>query len=176
MLDLETLGNSPGSVIVALGAVKFGEGEITATFYERIDPESCVAAGLQMDCATVLWWLRQADQARLEITKPGKPLPEVLTSFAAWIGADDVELWGNGAAFDNVVLASAYDATGIPRPWKFWNDRCYRTLKSLHPEIPVERSGTHHHALDDATSQALHFMEIFKRNAEVCQPEGAKKL
>ena len=164
MLDLETLGNKPGSVIVAIGAVKFNGGEITSSFYERVDPESCVAAGLQMDSSTVMWWLQQSEQARLEITKPGKSLKETLSAFASWIASGDAEVWGNGAAFDNVVLAAAYDRAGIERPWKFWNDRCYRTMRSLHPEVPMERAGTHHNALDDAESQARHLMAILGLN------------
>ena len=178
MIDLETLGNKPGSVIVAIGAVKFSGGEITSSFYERVDPESCVAAGLQMDSSTVMWWLQQADAARLEITKPGKALREVLEAFAAWIGRDDAVVWGNGAAFDNVVLAAAYDRAGMDRPWKFWNDRCYRTLKSLHPEVPMDRAGTHHNALDDAESQARHLMAILGPNATAQTPpdEGTKNL
>jgi len=33
MLDIETLGTRPGSVITSIGAVKFGGGEITSDFY-----------------------------------------------------------------------------------------------------------------------------------------------
>ena len=61
MIDLESLGTKPGSALVALGAVKFGNGEILAEFYERIDVESCVQLGLEMDTSTVMWWLKQAD-------------------------------------------------------------------------------------------------------------------
>lgn len=160
MLDLETLGNKPGSVIVAIGAVKFANGEILDSFYERVDAESCVAAGLKLDVSTVLWWLTQSDAARLEITKPGQLLTAVLIRFAAWIGDKDAEVWGNGAAFDNALLAAAYDATATPRPWKFSNDRCYRTAKNLRPDVPMARSGTHHNALDDAESQARHLMAM----------------
>jgi hypothetical protein len=160
MLDLETLGHKPGSVIAALGAVKFKDGEITSSFYERIDPESCIEHGLRMDASTVMWWLQQESAARLEITKPGKPLIVVLLAFKAWLADKDAEIWGNGAAFDNVLLADAYDRAVIPRPWKFSNDRCYRTVKSLHPHVPMPREGTHHNALDDARSQALHLMAI----------------
>lgn len=174
MLDLETLGNKPGSVIVAIGAVKFSDGEITSSFYELVDPETCVSAGLRMDSATVMWWLKQADEARLEITKPGKDLREVLIAFASWIGSDDAEMWGNGAAFDNVLLAAAYDSTGMERPWKFWNDRCYRTLKSLRPDVPMDRAGTHHNALDDAESQARHLMAILGLNEGGYAAQGAK--
>jgi exodeoxyribonuclease VIII len=160
MLDLETLGNKPGSVIVAIGAVKFGNGEILDSFYERVDAESCIAAGLKLDVSTVLWWLTQNEAARLEITKPGQLLTAVLIRFAAWVGDKDAEVWGNGAAFDNALLAAAYDATAMPRPWKFSNDRCYRTAKNLRLDVPLARSGTHHNALDDAESQARHLMLI----------------
>lgn len=160
MLDLETLGNRPGSVIVAIGAVKFGNGEIIDSFYGRVDPESCIALGLRMDCSTVMWWLQQESAARLEITKPGKPLAQVLLAFSAWLADPDAEIWGNGAAFDNVLLGDAYDRAQLPRPWKFWNDRCYRTVKNIRPDVPMPRAGTHHNALDDAKSQAMHLMAL----------------
>lgn len=161
MLDLETLGTKPGSVIVSIGAVKFNNYEITSSFYERIDPESCVAVGLKIDIPTVMWWLQQENAARLEITKPGKNLCEVLNSFAVWVGCDEVEVWGNGAAFDNVLLSNAYTSAGVKCPWNFWNDRCYRTIKNMHPEVPMRTLiGTHHNALDDAKTQTLHLMDI----------------
>lgn len=162
MLDLETLGKTPGSVIVAIGAVKFAEGQILDRFYERVDAESCVVLGLQMDVSTVMWWLTQDEEARMEITRQGRPLADVLRSFSSWIDDPDAEIWGNGASFDNVLLAEAYDRTGLTRPWQYWNDRCYRTVKNLHPERSMKRMGTHHNALDDAESQALHLMEILE--------------
>lgn len=166
MLDLETLGNKPRSVIVAIGAVTFWNGEIVSRFYERVDAKSCVDVGLRVDVDTVMWWLKQADEARLEITKPGAPLPDVLLRFSTWL-PKDAQVWGNGAAFDNVLLADAYDACVLKRPWAFWNDRCYRTMKSLYPNVEMDRSGTHHNALDDAESQAKHLMKVFKHINEV---------
>lgn len=160
MLDLETLGNRPGSALVAIGAVKFGNGEILDEFYTRIDAESCVQLGLEMDTSTVMWWLQQADGPRLEITKPGNHICEALGDFSAWVADPDAEMWGNGAAFDNVLLATAYHAAVRKAPWKFGNDRCYRTIKNLHPEVPMEREGEQHHALDDARDQARHLMAI----------------
>lgn len=163
MLDLETLGNAPGCVIVAIGAVRFNKKEITDQFYTRVDPDSCVKAGLKLDTDTVLWWLKQKDEARLEITKPGDPLLHALdkfSHFAQW-GNEDIELWGNGAAFDNAILAAAYRALGRPAPWKFSNDRCYRTMKNLLPQVTIARgSGTQHNALDDARAQAEHLIRI----------------
>jgi 3' exoribonuclease, RNase T-like len=175
MLDLETLGNKPGSVIVAIGAVKFGEGRVVDTFYERVDAQSCVDAGLKMDPQTVMWWLGQGDAARLEITKPGAPLTSVLSSFAAWLG-EDAEVWGNGATFDNVLLADAYDITGIPRPWRFSRDRCFRTVSALRPDMTIVRNGTHHNALDDARTQAEHLMRVLAAIAPPVPPSPAMAM
>ena len=160
MIDLETLGQTPGSVIVSLGAVSFGGGQILGEFYERVDAESGVAAGLTLDPATVLWWMKQSEESRRELLQPGGKLSEVLLRFAYWVMDDDAEIWGNGASFDNVLLASAYDAVRLPQPWKYYNDRCYRTVKNLHPKITLAQTGVHHNALDDARSQALHLMEM----------------
>lgn len=172
MLDLETLGTAPGSAILAIGAVKFGNSECYAAFYERVDLKTSVAAGLTMDPATVLWWLQQSDEARLEITRGGGGIQWALQQFSEWVwslqreepvveGEEwEIEMWGNGASFDNVLLSVAYERVGLTRPWKYSNDRCYRTVKNLYPDIPLQRDGTHHNALDDARSQAMHLMAM----------------
>ena len=159
MVDLETLGNGSNAVIIALGAVEFGDGELGRTFYMNIDPQSCVDAGLKMDASTVVWWMHQSDEARAAFKKPGAPLELVLGEFSSWY-PPGAALWGNGATFDNVILANAYRAVGVKQPWDFWNDRCYRTLKSLYPHVKLERTGVAHNALDDAKSQAMHAARI----------------
>jgi hypothetical protein len=161
MLDLETLGHKPGSVIVAVGAVKFTPAGIMDTFYSRVDAASCEAIGLRLDASTVVWWLKQNEAARLEITKPAAPVLHVLNLFNAWLGSNELKVWGNGATFDNVLLTAAYDYAGLRRPWKYTNDRCYRTMKALHPQVPLApRTDTLHNALDDATTQAYHLIDI----------------
>lgn len=161
MLDLETLGNRPGSVISSIGAVWIGQNEgAQPPFYMRVDAQSCVDAGLKMDVSTVHWWMRQDDAARQELMKPAPSLGAVLRLFTTWLGNDLEEVWGNGAGFDNVLLGAAYDAMGVRRPWRHSQDRCYRTMKNLPGAPAMEREGLHHHALDDARSQALHLVRI----------------
>lgn len=168
MLDLETMGNTPQAAIVAIGAVEFDpdEGTVGERFYCAVDLESSVHTGCVMDPSTVLWWLRQGEDARQAIAHGGDPLPLALIEFGAWMGkrggVDDVRVWGNGAAFDNVILASAYRTAGITQPWRHWNDRCYRTLKAQHRDVKMERVGVHHNAADDAESQARHLVAMLK--------------
>lgn len=162
MLDLETLGQGSNSVIIAIGAVLFNPyGGTTHDFYCTIDPEDAVREGLQIDASTVMWWLQQSDTARSAFKKPGMPLKAALNSFREWY-TKDAPVWGNGAAFDNVILANAYKAIGEKQPWDFWNDRCYRTVKGMYPHIKLSRTGTYHNALDDAKTQAEHLQTIWQ--------------
>ena len=54
MADLETLGNGPNSVIIAIGAVKFNTQGIVDKFYVTVDPQSCIDIGLDMDASTTV--------------------------------------------------------------------------------------------------------------------------
>jgi len=172
MLDLETMGTGPNSAIIAIGAVRFDayseisdacESGILDRFYEVVSLESSTSAGLDIDPSTVMWWLRQSEKAREQFERNVIPLEKALRLFADWVGKDPV-MWGNGAAFDNVILANAYVKTSLLQPWAFWADHCYRTVKSLYPQVEMERVGTHHCAVDDAESQARHLMRIFASN------------
>ena len=160
MVDLETLGNRSNSVIISLGAAEFNATGVTSTFYRRIDPQSCVDNGLEIDVSTVLWWMQQSDAARAEFKVPGSHLYETLQDFFTWF-PQDACLWGNGATFDNVILGNAYGAVKLDKPWKFWNDRCYRTIKNMYPDVKADPLvGAAHNALDDALYQARHLVKI----------------
>jgi hypothetical protein len=162
MLDLETLGTAPGSAVVQIGAVEFSIYKVGEPFSVNVSLESAVAAGLRVDPKTVLWWISQCDAARSSWTVDAIPLKDALTQFAEWIGNDNVSVWGDGAAFDNVLLSSAYRAMRMPVPWHYANDRCFRTLKNL---FPVERilSDAPHNAARDAVAQAKQVQKIIAK-------------
>jgi exodeoxyribonuclease VIII len=166
MLDLETMGQGPDAAIIAIGAAGFDPdtNSIGERFYTPCDLASSVAQGGVIDASTVLWWLRQGDAARGEFAKAGLPIRAALVAFTTWIArhfeSKNVRVWGNGAAFDNVILSGAFRRAGMETPWRFYNDRCYRTMKAQAPGITLVRSGTEHNAVDDAFDQAAHLLEI----------------
>ena len=166
MIDLETMGTAPGSAIVAVGVVAFDAEKIHDTFYETVSLESSVAWGLTVDASTVMWWMQQSDAARAEILEPlSQSLHSTLDTMCKWmrLPTDGISgVWGNGATFDNVLIRVAMEKTGVTPPWKFWQDKCYRTVKGAHPEIDIVKEGTAHKAIDDALSQAKHLMVINK--------------
>jgi hypothetical protein len=160
MLDLETMGNVPDAAIVSIGAVRFDE-MLRDEFYENITLKSCNETGLTVDADTVSWWMQQSPEAFSYLQENPIHLLAALTKFSDWVGRN-AEVWGNGASFDNVILSSAYRAAGLPQPWKYWNDRCYRTMAALHPGVKRPDFGTKHNALDDAKSQAIHLIGILR--------------
>ena len=163
MLDLETFGNGSNAMIVAIGACDF---KLDNKFYAVINPAESTG---DIDASTVVWWLSQNEAARSALAGSRESLHSALVKLTAWLQnrGEDVCVWGNGATFDNVILANAYKRHKLPAPWKFWNDRCFRTLKSLHPPVePPVRDGTHHNALDDAVFQVQYARKILGVNNE----------
>lgn len=176
MLDLETLGTKPGSVILSIGARAFDPdaGRLGEGFYTIITAASCEAAGLTADLSTIHWWNQQSEEARavlLAALDPTKsvPLTSALLNFAGFIDDQCAAvgeearpmIWGNGSDFDNVLLSVAYERSRLLRPWRYSENRCYRTLKNLRVDVPLDRQGIAHNALDDATSQAAHALSVF---------------
>lgn len=175
MVDLETMGTSVNAAILSIGAVAFSFEDKTENlvedknrhFYQRISLRSAMTHGGVLDADTVLWWLKQSDQARNQLTSETLPqvtMPVALMDFILWIdevsvGSKNVRIWGNGASFDNAILSDAYRRMEFDQPWSYWNDRCYRTAKAS-SSVPFVRLGTHHHALWDAVSQAAHLLKI----------------
>jgi len=162
MIDLETMGTDSNSAIIALGAVEFGSAGLGEEFYSTIALSSSTHYGLKINPDTIMWWMQQSDEARGAFKREGDSLFNVLNKFITFLSANpDVKVWGCGSDFDNVILANAYKAVNLAAPWKFYNNRCYRTMKGLFNKIPIDRIGAHHNALDDAKSQAEHLVRIF---------------
>lgn len=157
MIDLETLSTDNDAAIVSIGAVMFDNLTIGSEFYITIDAESCEKLGLTISASTVKWWMSQENKT--DTFKGTCSLPTALVALSDWL-PDDVKVWCNGVDFDSVILTNAYKACGLILPWKYYNSRCYRTVKNLAPDIALKRIGLAHNALDDAMSQANHLANI----------------
>ncbi|XEI33379.1 3'-5' exoribonuclease [Aeromonas veronii] len=179
MLDLETMGSGPDAAIVTIGAVFFDPltGELGAEFEAHIALTDSAKYGV-MEPDTVLWWLGQSDEARAAIMPSTKhsSLRESLLDLFEWMHGGDqgskpgLQVWGNGASFDNVILRHACNAAKAPCGWGYWNDRDVRTIVDLgrtllgfDPKRDMPFEGVAHRALDDAKHQARYVSAIYQR-------------
>lgn len=168
MLDLETLGRQPYCPVLAIGAVAFdpnSDAPVEDFFYQAITLDSCMKVGLRPDADTICWWMQQGDAARALFNDPeAVPLPNALDAFTSWLDSRPMKMWGNSARFDCGLLEAAYLACGKEVPWAWFEEGCYRTMKNLPgaKAVEIQRVGVHHHALDDALTQAMHLQAICK--------------
>lgn len=155
MIDFETLGTKPNSVVLSLGAVLFNEEKVLGEFYRAFDIDNQPNRVRQAD--TIEWWGKQTPEAReiFQECKYGTPLDLLPAGFTEFVGYNKVKIWSNGSDFDIPILVNIYESFGQKVPWKFWDHRCYRTIKSLfHIEKTVQFTGVKHNALEDARYQA----------------------
>lgn len=168
MIDLETLSTRADAAIVSIGAVWFNPQtqQVGQPIHLVVDMADSIRTGGHVDGNTVAWWLALSDAARQSITT-GKRLDMAgalvaLGRFLCNVAPDSaVRVWGNGADFDMTILASAYARLNLPLPWRYYNARCFRTLRKLHPDVQAPQfASAEHNAADDALHQALHALAI----------------
>lgn len=165
MIDFETWSTLPNAAPRSLGAVLFTADGLTGDeFYVNIDEVDVREKGLHFLQETIDWWAKQTAEAQEALMTDQNDLLNALTKFSQWVRKVNGQfLWGNGADFDNPILKSCYEAIDADMPFKPYNGRCYRTVKGFN-NVPKmsKRQGTHHNALDDAKSQAIHLLEIYR--------------
>ena len=172
MLDLETLSSRPDAAIVSIGACTFRSDGEAMPEYERerrlivFPVRADMAKGGRADIETMLWWGQQGaaardmlDEALRTQADPVKRLLDLIW-FCTRPG-QTVRVWGNGADFDNVVISEALRRHGLMPSWDRRNNRCFRTLKALAPDVPKPPNDRPHCADSDAEAQARHAEAIF---------------
>ena len=172
MIDLETMGKNPDAPINALAGKFFdpATGEMGPEFSKTIDLET---AGGVIDRDTIKWWLKQSREAQSAILTDEIPLDDALLQLREFIDENSgeffVQVWGNGANFDNVILRRSYERQRIPCPWRYTNDRDVRTMVALGLVMDFDArsvitfEGERHNALHDARYHAKYVSAIWQK-------------
>ncbi|HBA6875915.1 TPA: exonuclease [Escherichia coli] len=172
MIDLEIMGKNPDAPIISIGAIFFDPqtGDMGPEFSKTIDLDT---AGGVIDRDVIKWWLKQSREAQSAIMTDEIPLDDALLQLREFIDENSgeffVQVWGNGANFDNVILRRSYERQGIPCPWRYCNDRDVRTIVELGKAIDFDArtaipfEGERHNALDDARYQAKYVSAIWQK-------------
>ncbi|HAN3629917.1 TPA: exonuclease [Escherichia coli] len=171
-VDLETMGKNPDAPIISIGAIFFDPqtGDMGPEFSKTIDLDT---AGGVIDRDVIKWWLKQSREAQSAILTDEIPLDDALLQLREFIDENSdeffVQVWGNGANFDNTILRRSYERQEIPCPWRYHNDRDVRTIVELGKAIDFDArtaipfEGERHNALDDARYQAKYVSAIWQK-------------
>lgn len=115
MIDTETLGRTPGSVVRSVAAVEFDPqtGETGRQKVWKIDLTDSIRYGFKVESSTLKWWMMQSDEARREFVEGAEtPLEDFFEEFMEFLADTDEEkdftLWCLQLDFDVAMLRSMY--------------------------------------------------------------------
>ena len=190
VLDLETLGTTPTSVVTAIGiqvvksrqkengAFEFVLGESFYTPFPYWDEQ--IRKGRTVTGDTVKWLLNRDRISQEAVDALLTPSAfqnlnsyDLLGEVNRFLVREEPALtnrwiWGNGSDFDNVILGGLFNTFNMVSGWEYWNNRCFRTLKNLSPvfgsgESEIVTQFPLHHALGDAQREAFELAQILNQ-------------
>ena len=171
-IDTETLALSANAVVLQIAIVAFNPWGNPAA--DKRGPSMCINLDIDMQIDmgrevhgdTVLWWMRQGQAAReiqygTEYERKGlwSPMQDI-KNFVLKHGTPGATIWGD-RVIDMGNVASLMKQTSTDLPWKHSQEREYRNLWNMHPDVPrLPFLGIEHHALHDAQDMALQIQKI----------------
>ena len=166
MLDLETFGHTPDSVIVQIGACYFNRntGFIGDQILMNVDAVDGIDHGMKITAETMYWWLQQRLDARNSIISGDKfSLQRALMEFDEFV-KEGANIWSH-STFDMVILMENYRNLGIKPKFDYRNSCDIRTLVNL-ANIDVDSYddvGIKHNALSDCLFQVKYVVDGLRK-------------
>lgn len=176
MLDIETLGNQPTSIITQVAVVPFNieTGELSSCPFNRyITIDSGLKAGCTVDGSTIEWWMKQSSEAQKAVfIEPIKiPLDRVIHEVIQYLqdqisidGLYNTYLWCH-TSFDYPILKHAAMRVDKEIPIHY---RCLRDLRTIvdlagiDVTAYIEKSSlTAHDALEDCKFQIKYTVDAW---------------
>jgi len=170
VFDIETLGTTPNSIIMSVGAVRvdIDRGAIYDPFYLTIDAVDSKKHGMIAEAKTIDWWSKQRPEVMRALRKDAIPLKDAMEQVREYFSKRKNEpVWAWGAHFDCPILEWSLKAAGHEQtPWHYGNVNCMRTIANVFGETISRDKEQHHNALQDAKDQAKFLVKIMNSLGE----------
>lgn len=186
LIDIETLGTDPDSVVLSIACVPFML-EVHTYFSELIKDGFIVKLNAQeqiksyqrtVEDGVVKWWKTQPKEVFDAMVRPSSEdvsLKEGLTLFNKFVSGikgyyfNESYVWSRGNNFDFPILKSLYKDAGIGIPYNDWRVRDVRTAIDIMAgtgdgKYEVKFGGDEfiaHNPLHDAAMDAARLNELF---------------
>lgn len=171
MLDIETFGLSPDSVVTQIAACFFelATGQIKSihTWWPSLEEQQTRA----VDLSTIMWWLEQNNAARQSLKAPQgfrDKRDNIFNDLKCLLAPRDGEefgptVWAKPAMFDLPILTSYF---GGKKPWHYRNERDMQTIVRMYDPAsllaPEKDESQAHNAAYDAKYQCEHLHKVYK--------------
>lgn len=166
MIDIETLGRTPGCAIIQIAAVPFNinTGKISKDIFKMsIGKGPQLKNGFTSCPNTIKWWNKENKKLFEELSSSKNHYVLVGRKFQQYfrslIGHQKIRVWGNSNRFDLGIIEGWYQKsignTTFQPFWNTWLENDCKTLTNLKPLIKKNMTfiGTKHNAIDDCKHQ-----------------------
>ena len=160
MIDIETLGTEPDSVVLSVGAVKFDPFTFTdphAKTLWRPSADEQMTADRSVLEDTLKWWSKQPQHIQDEAFSEDdrQPLATFFGELNKYLVGVD-KIWCQGPQFDMVILENLFKQFEHHQNWMFWQIMDCRTIFNMMPIDPRKAVQQDLHSADnDAYYQAI---------------------
>ena len=167
MIDIETLGTLPNSVVLTVGAVKFDPFtniEPHSPKLWKLDIDEQDQKGRFVDEKTLEWWAKQDEEIRdRSFTDEGRiSNTEFMKDLNSWLTGVDT-IWAQGPQFDMVILEDLFKSFDHHMNWFYWQVNDCRTLFKMMPVDPRKAIQENlHDAQADAHWQAVCVQQFYR--------------
>lgn len=150
MLDTETMGLSPKSVVTQLALYPYDPEEDTVydnqVIWSFLPLQPQIDAGRVIEADNILWWMTQSDEARAMFDRNTGDshtlmvlLQHFVHRFRELTKGVDWELWAQGPQFDVPLVENLLRMFQLPVPWEEGMDyRRVRDLRTLVAEAGID--------------------------------------
>lgn len=177
MIDIETLGTTPDSVVLEIAAYPFSLNDELARglpYHVVVSTTEQVKSGRRAALSCIEWWKHTSPDRLTELLTDRDAVPisaalDGLTNYVAGIRHcnDSIGVWAHSPSFDLVMLEDCYRQLGRKPPWTYREQRDVRTWLLAHgaqrPSDVLARGTEEHYALEDAVYQAQVVQEALWR-------------
>ena len=162
MIDVETLGLGPDSVMLSIGAVKFNTHGISNTFYAELSLEEEIKNNYKIDAYAFKFWSAQKTAMPINGVFTREGVNKGLINFINKACFEPRSIWCNGTDFDIPIIQEGFKKSNLELPWKYNEVRDCRTVFKLFKNLvePPPTTGDKHNALEDCKWQATYLINI----------------
>jgi len=132
MIDFETMSTKTSAAVIQIGACYFDRttGETLNMFGPlNVSLETEMDHGFDVDANTILWWMKQSDEARKSLIFNIARSHNAFCELNNFLNGCD-EIWSH-ATFDHPIMMHHFDVLGIKPSFQYWLARDVRTILEL---------------------------------------------
>jgi hypothetical protein len=164
MIDIETLGQGPESMVLSIAAVKFDQDKVI----KSIELYPCLTEqhgqGQKIDIYTLMWWEKNREILSNYLATARKSLNFCYYQLAFFLyeKGDQTQIWTKSPRFDLQILENLWK--NHPHLWDYRSQGDVRAaeFKLRQKQIPLVRPEQSHNSLSDCLAQVQNLQKFLQ--------------